>query len=212
MRSYALSVDEFLNSRGVNGCVSDLVLSGVYLGKQKKTDKVLLRPIMEYDELDSKMDYIESYDGFYNYEMIYGEYPQSVADDSSNIQTILTTLYNDYELELTSKSYHFLRENGDIYEANEYLYKGNKYVPCMIDSNYRTKLSNKKRYDYGNVVWFKVEPVEWLMVDDLNIALCKNFIVRDSNMINIMNTNYVENYFFSDIIPSTIEKDKKLVK
>ena len=70
MRSYALSVDEFLNSRGVNGCISDLVLSGVYLGKQKKTDKVLLRPIMEYDELESKLNYIERCDDFYNYEIV----------------------------------------------------------------------------------------------------------------------------------------------
>lgn len=212
MRSYALSVDEFLNSRGVNGCISDLVLSGVYLGKQKKTDKVLLRPIMEYDELESKIDYIESKDGFYNYEMVYGEYPQSVADDTSNIQTVLTTLYNDNGLEPTSKVYHFLGENGEITEVSEYKYEGKKYVPYTISSNYRTKLSNKQRYDYGDLVWFKVEPVSWLMVDDLNIALCKNFIVKDANMVDVMNTNYVENYFFNDIIPSTKGKRRKYSK
>lgn len=209
MRSYALDPNELVYSRDVKGCISDFVLSGLYLGRVKNDDRIFIRPVLEYDEIDSNMNNViidkkRQFTG----EILYGEYPQSVAMESQN----LTMLFANNKLDLTGKVYHMLNAKKELVAVPEYFYNGKKYVNYIIDNNYKTRLSNKKRYSYNEMVWFEVEPIKWIMSDELDIAICKNFIIKDSDSKTFMNTNYVENYFFNDIVPSDIKNIKKYVK
>ena len=209
MRSYAVTINEFINSRGIKGSISDFVLSEMYLGITDEDDRILVKPIMEYDELESKVFDIKAFKGPRHYEFEYGEYPQAVASITNNIQSALTSSYKAGNLQPTSKVYHILNDDGKITEVSEYFYEGKKYVPNIIKNNYKTKLSNDERYSCNELVWFEVQPVRWVLMDEIDKVWCENFIVQSADMMAIMNTNYVEKYFFSDITPSSLGKVRK---
>ncbi len=209
MKSYGLSLDEFTNSYNLKASMSDFVLSGLYLGEVKNDDRILLRPVLDYDELTEGLNNIvidkkRQFDG----EILYGEYPQSVVNESS----YLTTLLANNELDPTGKVYHIVNAKKELIEVPEYFHSGKKYVSYVMDNNYKTRLCNKKRYAYNEIVWFEVEPIRWIMSDELESAICKDFIIKDSDMDTFMKNNYVEKYFLNDLVPSDITKSKKFTK
>jgi MoxR-like ATPase len=99
----------------------------------------------------------------------YGKYPQGIADDDT--LKSLEAEYNRKNLHSTGKSYTFDSQALNAYKApytpkkyEEYEYKGERYIRVVANpADDDSVLANGKKVKSGDIGWFKVEPIEWMV-------------------------------------------------
>jgi len=155
----------------------------------------------------------------------YGEYPQTVANEE--IGRVLEKLYLDNNLNKTGKTYtteYYVPEyGGDIklkhYKHIEYQYNDEKYIRFIGNKECDDKkLSDNRFINKGQSYWIKVEPIVWLIDEDLDIAITEKIIFagvkfstrypykdnfKRTNIYKFMNKNFAK-----DIITN----ETKLIK
>lgn len=115
-------------------------------------------------------------------EVLYGEYPQTIVDESSS--RILEEAYNIGSVKLTGKSYTTDSVNFTDYSTSfqprthaEYEYNGRKYIRFIGDENGAGEtLSDGREVRENEAYWVQVEPISWLVDEKTNIALSKKLL------------------------------------
>lgn len=115
-------------------------------------------------------------------EVEYGEYPQSVVDES--IAKKLESAYLNKSIKTTGKRY--TTDKRKIYNFNnkfterihiEYEYEGKKYIRVEGDENsVNVQLSDGRIIEEKKPYWLEVEPIVWLVDEESNIALSKRLL------------------------------------
>lgn len=115
-------------------------------------------------------------------EVEYGEYPQYVADLST--QTALESMADVFCINAgnkTGRTYTF--DSHGWYEEEikpvtyeEYEYKGKKYIRIKVNEPMYL-CSNGCRYKYGDYVWVEVSPVVWLIDKKTKTLISKRGLV-----------------------------------
>ena len=161
-------------------------------------------------------------------EVNFGEYPQSVANESISLE--LSNLYEIDELRKTGKIYtldssHNSNSNAKFMARDfvEYELNGHKYIRFIVDNSYcqGNFLSDGKKIYPHNVYWINVEPITWIVDYKNNLAISKyilfsgiqyNCYDKDNNIFaDSCIYNYLNDIFLNDIVPSKIN-NKQLVK
>ena len=145
----------------------------------------------------------------------YGEYPQTIADES--ITRELEQAFSKNLLQKTGKTYHFDSEKRDAYdkpfnakEHAEYQHKGKRYVRVEAKpygEGYST-LSNGNTPQTGEVYWVQVQPIEWLR-DPSGICVARQALFAgvqfdrkksyDGNFEKTDMKSYLQNYFAKEM-------------
>ena len=184
-----------------------------------------IRPILPFSAILTDCSLVDN--RFDIKEVLFGEYPQYVAD----LQTAKTLELN-YKVDClneTGKTYTVdciknpnFNEDYNFKTLKEYEYKGNKYIRFVADLNceYDT-LSDGRHICVYSPYWIKVEPISWLVDEKNNIALSKRLLISGIPFRSILNdkTDYensdiytfLNEYMIKDIIPSKIN-NKQLIK
>lgn len=151
-------------------------------------------------------------------EVEYGEYPQKVA--SKRLQAILNKEYLYGSLKLTGRSYTVdSRKDNEFSKGfleqkyDEFEYEGKKYVRVIANTFYSEKvtLSNREKYQDGNIVWVEVGPIKWFVDEKENIIVAKYILFAgiqfndkayDGDFSKTTLKWYLDNFFSKEIIPS----------
>lgn len=176
-----------------------------------------IRPVLKYAKIIN-----ETYDKKITdkeiLEVKYGEYPQTVCEDKTNLE--LEKLYKEGKLEKTEKIYTINSNKTETFfpqKIIEYTYNGKKYIRFIADRDtIRTKLSNKKYIEYNRPYWIKVEPIIWMIDEKQDIAVSKKLLITgipfDENYNNTFEeTNiykYLNEYFIKEIKTENNELEK----
>lgn len=195
------------------------------------------RPAFPFSAISSiSSNIVRGQDG--ELDLIYGEYPQTVAP--YELQEILTAALKDsgrefgisnhshYSLEhdctlITEKKYTIetrsLGDYGDPFVPlflDEIIYQGTKYVQLIAKTN--CVLSDGNIYHEGSSVWVKVEPVHWKIYEEFGFVLSKKVLFSgiafhcESNYEGDFEKTdikkYLDQYFSKEIIDSK----QKLIK
>ena len=194
---------------------------GLNFNKLSKRD-LSIRPVVKLSSIQNNNDIQFFYeDGMEK--ALYGEYPSYVVEN--NLSDILENNFRNNTLSKTRKKYttdsnHISSETSFIpREFIEYEYNGEKFIRFVVDNNYKNdKLSNGKVYSKGEVVWIKVEPINWLVDREKDILISKRALlsgipflpVDDNREINKYELSflkeYMDKYFINDIVPSNVEE------
>ena len=137
-------------------------------------------------------------------EVEYGEYPQYVADLST--QTALESMADVFCINAgnkTGRAYtldsHSWGEKGIkpvTYE--EYEYKGKKYIRIKANPFLpASKCSNGCRYKYGDYVWVEVSPVVWLIDKKTQMLISKRGLVSGVHTKDFQ--KYLDTYMSKDL-------------
>ena len=144
----------------------------------------------------------------------YGAYPQTVAPKS--VSQELETQYQKNALKTTGKTYTFDSAELDAYDTGfaprncaEYNLKGKKYVRIEGKPyDFTSILSDGTKVEKGQVYWFEVQPIEWLM-DPKGMWVARQalfagiqFDTKDTYNGNFANTamyNYLQKYFVKEM-------------
>ena len=139
------------------------------------------RPALPYSSIRSICSN-EVRDSFGVLEVEYGEYPQTIVDESHSRE--LERAYNNGIIKVTGKTYTTDSVGLDDYNASfqprqhqEFEYNGRKYIRFVGDKNGEGKiLSDGREIKVGEVYWVAVEPIKWLVDEKTDIALSKRII------------------------------------
>ena len=149
---------------------------------------------------------------------LYGEYPQTVADEAVELE--LERRFNLNSIEQTGKHYTF--DAGKDYNSfqpqayPEYEYGNQKYI--RVKGNVENYLSNGKKIQKGRSYWIRVEPIEWLMDPSGTWVSKKNLISGiqfdnqkkyDGDFEHTFMKHYLDTYFSKEIEPFKSEKEKE---
>lgn len=137
-----------------------------------------IRPMINYNEIKDEARIIKKSSLLKSFRIQYGEYPQSVVTKKDKEYAELEKAFKKGNLEKTGKVYtvdgtqfynYFLGEIDEksskstfeplVYE--EYTYNGQKYIRAIANNN--AMISGE--YKHNQPYWFKVEPIEWTVVD-----------------------------------------------
>ena len=145
-------------------------------------------------------------------EILYGEYPQMVAD--------MEISFNDGDLNVTGKQYttdsiHHSDSDSKFSKRvhDEYEYNGKKYIRFVGDENCAGEyLSNGVSVEIGKPYWICVEPIRWLVDNNMSIALSKKILFSGVQFSSYKDYNwgygsptiyqFMFHYFSFEIIPS----------
>lgn len=179
------------------------------------------RPVLPYSSIKPNCSNVVI-DKFVIKEVEYGEYPQTIVDESYSME--LETALNSGNIKVTGKTY--TTYSLDLYSENRYSenrrklktyqefeYKGKKYIRMIGDfDNDRHILSDGRKVKMGEPYWVAVEPIKWLIDEQADIALSKKIIFSGVQFQNTGNytgdfakTNikqYMDKYLSKEIIPS----------
>jgi len=145
----------------------------------------------------------------------YGEYPQTIADES--ITRELEQAFSKNQLQKTGKIYNFDSEKRDAYDKPfnakqhaEYQHKGKKYIRVEAKpygEGYST-LSNGKTPQTDEVYWVEVQPIEWLR-DPSGICVARQALFAgvqfdkkksyDGNFEKTDMKQYLQNHFAKEM-------------
>lgn len=135
-------------------------------------------------------------------EVEYGEYPQYVADLST--QTALESMADVFCINAgnkTGRTYTF--DSHGWYEEEikpvtyeEYEYKGKKYIRIKVNEPMYL-CSNGCRYKYGDYVWVEVSPVVWLIDKKTKTLISKRGLVSGVYAENFQ--KYLDTYMSKDL-------------
>ena len=135
-------------------------------------------------------------------EILYGEYPQWVIDESYSRE--VERAYNSENIKTTGKSYTTDSVDFQDYDKSfkprshiEYEYNGEKFIRFVGDLNCNGKvLSDGRIIKSRNVYWVRVEPIIWLVDERANIAFSKHILASG---LQFNNTNYYGYFENTDI-------------
>ena len=185
---------------------------GYYSSKKVNNLFLGIRPVLNYSDIkDNVTDTLISDKKVLEVE--YGEYPQTVCEEKVNAE--LEKLFREGNLVKTGKRYTINSSNiSNFFQTiSEYSYKGRKYIRFVADRNdIRTRLSNKKYIEYGKPYWIEVEPITWMIDEDIAVSkrLLITGILFDINYSGVFEDtqmfDYLNNYFVKEI---KAEKKKK---
>ena len=207
-------IDDF--NAGFVGVISE---EGKLSYKNSKCINFGIRPVLHYNDESQLPIYKKKIkDGIY--EILYGDYPQYVAD--SDISEILESKFNNNTLNETGKKFT-INDDIDIgffpKKIEEYEYKGKKYV--RIECNYwshQYHLSNGSICEGYNNYWVEVSPIHWILFEDSKMLVSKTSLIsnirfnnipyKGSFALTIMN-KYLNSYFKYDILSDRIIEQKE---
>ena len=187
-----------------------------------------VRPIVKFSSIKPMVsDFKVCDDGIK--EALFGEYPDTIADES--ISSELEKIYNfnlgigimtekEYTVDKTY-SYH---DNIPFFKKiyPEYFYEGKKYVRVPVSSYLSHSksgvvLSDKKFHDNGSYVWLEVKPQKLLIDENNDLAVFDNVILAGIQFNRIRNykgdfnktfmKKYLDKYFSKEILPSVKYSD-----
>ena len=160
-----------------------------------------IRPVIKLSSIDDKDNINFYYEDGIEY-ALYAEYPSYVVDD--NLFNILENNFNSNKLSITGKKY--TTDSNDIScegafiprEFMEYEYNGEKFIRFVIDDNYKKdKLSNGKVYSKGDIVWIKVESINWLVDRQKDILISKRALLSGIPFLSIDDSREINRYELS---------------
>jgi hypothetical protein len=147
----------------------------------------------------------------------YGEYPQTIADES--ITRELEQAFSKNQLQKTGKIYNFDSEKSKAFdkpfnakEHAEYQHKGKKYI--RVEAQPRdddSVLSTGHKPQAGEACWIEVQPIEWLK-DPSGMMVARQALFAgvqfdrnkryDGKFENTDMYRYLNTHFAQEIIPS----------
>ena len=160
-------------------------------------------------------------------EVEYGEYPQTIVDETLSNKLEECYCYNEdipFEVDLvrTGKVYTTDSVNYDDYDTSfeprkheEFEYKGSKYIRIVADYNGEDyELSDGRKIVSGEPYWVRVEPITWLVDERANIALSKKIIFSgvqfkndeyyDGDFDKTDIKQFMDNYFSKEIVSDRV--------
>lgn len=184
--------------------------------------------IVGYDDFGRAKDYLlgeANYgirpclpiDNFYGmpnnglYELVYGEYPQSIVNSNYGLE--LEEKYLNGELEKTGKVYEmYPYDQRNSYE--EYVVDGNKFIRCFPKKI--TLLDDELIHMIDSPCWVEVEPITWLVDNTTGTVISRDILIsgipysidNDTNYDNSEINKYLEKYFLNEIKPSLVNNKK----
>lgn len=178
-----------------------------YIIRNSFSDRtVCIRPIISLEDVDVKS-------GAYSF--FYGEYPQTIVDEKLSVE--LEQEYKNGNINATDKTYTTDSENYENMFSSfksrthiEYQYKENKYIRFKADRNcIGKKLSNGIEIKKDDIYWVKVEPIEWLIDNEQNIAISRNLLLSGIQFDDFLSDwNYeFEHTFISRFLDEYFSKD-----
>lgn len=222
-RAGAWRLKDFNPNKAINICTKSITPKGTCEETPINKRDIGIRPIISYSQIKDKITN-ESY--IYGLKQVeFGEYPGDIENEA--ISELLEEKFQNKTLIKTGKTY--TTDSIDDYfkgipfkprEFEEYEYKGFKYIRFVGEFiNHGYTLSDNRTISSTNGYWIKVEPIEWLVDEENDIAITKKIIVSGiqfdlnctKNNTTFEETNikkYLDNYLKKDIIPS-ITKTKK---
>jgi len=156
-------------------------------------------------------------------EVLFGEYPQMAV--GKDLSTELEIKFNDGDLFPTGKEYTtdsvYYQDTDKRFSARthtEYEYNGNKYIRFVADENGDGKvLSNGMTVELGKPYWISVEPISWLVDDNMQWAIIKKIILSgiqfcshknyDGIFVCSLIRGFMIQYLANDIIPSNLNNN-----
>ena len=154
----------------------------------------------------------------------FGEYPQTIV--RNKLSDEIERRYNNDSLVSTGKTYTTDSIYWQDYDKEfnprtftEYEYKGNKYIRFVADDNCKgNTASNGIQFEFGKTYWIKVEPIEWLVDEETDLAVTKKLLFsgvqfKHSGKYNgdFYDTDikrFIDNYFSKEIV---CKNDKKFI-
>ena len=173
-----------------------------------------IRPAVPYSSIKGKGT------KFGDNTIIYGEYPQLLAD--KDLQSKLEASLLKGELNRTGKEYTFFRKEYNNFSDvkyvpsifSEYIYKNKKYVRIRINSDLTDTAKEYLNAKVGDYVWFKVSPVRWVIDEEQDIAISSNILfsgMRYDDDIHLNSSfetselkSFIDNYLRHDIFSSNM--------
>ncbi len=137
------------------------------------------RPALPYSSISSITSNVGK-NKFGIKEVEYGEYPQTIVDESFS-RELEDNFKQRTGIRETGKTYTTSFENYDngfkLITHAEFEYKGRKYIRFVGDEKgeYRD-LSDGRLSASGEIYWVAVEPIKWLVDKRTNIALSKKIL------------------------------------
>ncbi len=147
-------------------------------------------------------------------EVEYGEYPQTIVDESFS-RELEDNFKQRTGIRETGKTYTTSFENSDngfkLITHAEFEYKGRKYIRFVGDKKgeYR-HLSDGRTTASGEIYWVAVEPIKWLVDERADIALSKKILFSgfqlkkgedyDGDFDKTDIKQFIDNYFSNDIM------------
>ena len=96
--------------------------------------------------------------------IVFGEFPQSYVGKYLNAQ--LEICYRTGQLHPTGKKYTARMDDaGKIHFAQEYEFKGKKYVRIKNYQPAKSEFKDGTPVKHGKFTWFEVEPIKWKIVN-----------------------------------------------
>ena len=103
----------------------------------------------------------------------YGEFPNSVVDEKTSYK--LEKIYGNNGLQKTGKQY-----KTDDYQFDEYKYHGNRFIRIYLDKDLYVKVLNDgTNITKGKAYWLNVEPIEFFIDREKDIAFPKRGLVSN---------------------------------
>ena len=176
------------------------------------------RPVVPYSSIKPFSSNMVSDDEIKEIE--YGEYPQTIVDKIYSKE--LERAYNDGNLIITGKKYTTDSNFYDDLEKKfiprthtEYEYNGSKYIRFKGDSNCTGEyLSDVRKVRLGGTYWVRVEPIIWLIDEEVDLAISKKIIFSGVQFNHSRDYNgdfdstdikqFMDNYFSKEIVADRV--------
>lgn len=145
----------------------------------------------------------------------YGVFPNSVVDEKTSHK--LEKIYSNNGLQKTGKEY-----KTDDYTFEEYKFHGNKYIRIVLDRDlYVKELNAGTKIVKNNIYWLNVEPIEWFIDREKDIAVSRRGIVsnikfdKNPHYYGVFDDTNIKKYlneeFKYDILPSKENKKEEKI-
>ena len=167
-----------------------------------------IRPILSlpYNFSQIVKKRVKGYNG--TEEIEYGEYPQYVADPSTQVvlESMAFVIINNktgrtYTLNSLKSGDYGIESKPITYD--EYEYRGKKYVRVKANPTlYGFQYSNGYKYDGYEYVWVEVSPVVWLIDDKTRTLISKRGLVSGISIKYVQ--EYLDKYMSKDLFQTTL--------
>jgi len=155
----------------------------------------------------------------------FGEYPQTVAEET--ISEILEREYSDSESKTVKKTGNTYTSNSGKADSSftpdthiEYEYEERKYVRVVYAEDTEQVLSDGRIIEKDSTVWFKIEPVEWILDEETKTMIALKGLVSGIKFKNVKSYDgdfsdtdikeYLDGYFRYDLLQNSPINIKKM--
>ena len=186
----------YTKSPDASGDVLSVNSFGELYGTFRYLDDIAIRPVISFSS-STKNLFKNRIDGDV---VEYGEFPQYV---SSN-QDLLEKNYNSKNLNITGRMYTI-----DDIVYQEYYFGDSKYVRVVSLQKFSNELllSDGNKYNYGDSIWLKVEPVKWYVDDKTKSLVCVNGLLSGISFDNSLYNGKFENTSIKEYLDECLMKE-----